>query len=58
MISHRALWESFRGLTAREGTRILPTHPQSIAELATLDDYLDNHASQWCPGFRYIMISV
>lgn len=38
MISHRALWESFRGMTAREGTRILPTHPQSIREPATLDD--------------------
>ena len=38
MISHRALWEDLRGITACESTRILPTDPRSIGELATLDD--------------------
>jgi len=38
IISHGALWESFRGMTVGEGTRIIPTHPRSIGELAVLHD--------------------
>jgi acyl-CoA synthetase (AMP-forming)/AMP-acid ligase II len=39
IISHGALWESFRGMTVGEGTRIIPTHPQSIGEPAVLQDH-------------------
>ena len=38
VISHRALWESFRGMTACEGTRSLPNHQDPIGELASSDD--------------------
>ena len=38
VISHGALWESFRGMTVGEGTRIVPMHPPFIGEPAITDD--------------------